>query len=193
MWASFVGVDGGEQYQGEIPLRKAGLSALFDPFFLVRAVREVKRSRLEAVVSTSLIAGLHGALLKLATGLPFWMDEHNVEWHCSKRYGHRFWWLIFLLEGFILKLADHVTCVSEKDRARLISCYRLNPAKLAVAPNGVDYHQLSMSQPGLSQRKHKRVLFFGVLDYPPNTRAVQVLAEKIAPLVDPDIEIVVAG
>jgi glycosyltransferase involved in cell wall biosynthesis len=193
VWASFVGRDGGEQFAGEVPLRKVGLPALFDPFFLIRAFRQVKKSRLEAIVSTSLISGLHGALLKLATGLPFWMDEHNVEWHCSKRYGHKLWWMIFLLEGFILKAADHVTCVSREDQERLISCFRLNPEKIKVAPNGVDYPKLSESQASQPARTNKRVLFFGVLDYPPNAEAVEVLATEIAPLVDPEIEIVVAG
>ena len=100
-------------------------------------VREFESIVPEALVDDVLIMNATyeqvDSLLKLMTGLPFWMDEHNVEWHCSKRYGHKFWWLIFLLEGFILKLADHVTCVSEADRGRLISCYRLNPERVVVS------------------------------------------------------------
>ncbi len=187
-----MGRDGGEQFAGEVPLRKEGLPALFDPQFLWRAYRQIKEHRLQAIVSTSLIAGLHGALLKLLTGLPFWMDEHNVEWHCSKRYGHRLWWLIYLLEGFILKQADHVTCVSDADRSRLISNFRLNPERVAVAPNGVDYPRLAEAD-GLERSTGKRILFFGVLDYPPNAEAVKILATEIAPKVEPEIQIVVAG
>lgn len=192
LWGSFVGLHGGPQFAGEVPLRKEGLPALFDPFFLGRVWRCVRDNRLQGIVASSLIAGLHGALLKLATGLPFWMDEHNVEWHCSKRYGHKLWRLIFLLEAFILKLADHVTCVSEQDRNRLISTFRLPPDKVVVAPNGVDFAGLQGSGCG-EERTHKKVLFFGVLDYPPNTEAVEILGREIAPLVDPEIRILVAG
>jgi len=192
VWGSFVGTDGGEQFAGEVPLRREGLPALFDPHFLWQAYRRIREQRLEAIVSTSLIAGLHGALLKLLTGLPFWMDEHNVEWHCAKRYGHRFWWVIYLLEGFILKLADHVTCVSEADRERLISNFRLSPERVAVAPNGVDYPRLAEGDKA-ERSGGKRVLFFGVLDYPPNAEAVKVLATQIAPKVKNEIQIVVAG
>lgn len=148
---------------------------------------------MEAIVSSSLIAGLHGALLKLLTGLPFWMDEHNVEWHCSKRYGHRLWWLIFLLEGFILKCADHITCVSEEDKLRLIASFRLTPQRITVAPNGVDYSAISQTKADPSERTRKRILFFGVLDYPPNREAVEILGERIAPFLSPDIEVLIAG
>lgn len=134
VWASFVGLHGGDEFSGEVPLTTEGRRALFDPWFLFRAFRLSKQKRLEAIVATSLIAGLHGALLKLLTGLPFWMDEHNVEWHCARRYGHRFWWLIFLLEGFILRSADHVTCVSESDRQRLCSSFSLPTERVTVAP-----------------------------------------------------------
>ncbi|MCA9778960.1 MAG: glycosyltransferase family 4 protein [Candidatus Eremiobacteraeota bacterium] len=193
VWGSFVGLDGGEQFAGEVPLRSEGRRALFDPQFLWRAYRALRDNNLQMIVSTSLIAGLHGALLKLLTGLPFWMDEHNVEWHCSKRYGHRFWWLIYLLEGFILKQADHVTCVSDADRERLISGFRLDPERVVVAPNGVDYPRLANSESGEPGERPKRILFFGVLDYPPNAEAVRVLATEIAPRVEDDIQLLVAG
>jgi len=193
VWGSFCGVDGGEQFAGEVPLRGEGLPALFDPRFLYRAYCCIKANRIEAVVSTSLISGLHGALLSLLTGLPFWMDEHNVEWHCSKRYGHKFWWLIYLLEGFILRCARWVTCVSEEDRERLCRHFRLDKDRVRVAPNGVDYPKLSAVQSAPEKRLHTRVLFFGVLDYPPNRVAVEVLGEEVAPLLEPEVEVLVAG
>lgn len=194
VWASFVGCSGEPEFAGEVPLRKEGLPALFDPGFLGRAYREIRRSGIEAIVGTSLIAGLHGALLKLATGCRFWMDEHNVEWHCSRRYGHRFWWLIFLLEGFVLRVADDITCVSEEDRERLIKSFSLDPRKVVVAPNGVDFAVLSRvpDRPSEENRK-KRILFFGVLDYPPNRRAVEFIGERIAPRIGDEVELLVAG
>lgn len=193
VWASFCGVDGGEEYCGELPLRGEGLPALFDPLFLYRASQAIKEHKIEQIVSSSLISGLHGALLKILTGRPFWMDQHNVEWHCSRRYGHRFWWLIYLLEGFIVKMADQVTCVSDDDRERLISYFRLAPHRVTVAPNGVDYPKLMKAPVPTTKRDKARVLFFGVLNYPPNREAVEFLAEEVAPALDDEIEVVVAG
>lgn len=194
VWASFVGLNGDPALEGELPLRREGVWALFDPVFLWNAYRLVRVQAIERIVSSSLIAGLHGALLKYLTGRPFWMDEHNVEWHCSKRYGHRFWWLIYLLEGFILRSADHVTCVSEEDRRRLLRSFRLPPETVSVAPNGVDFPRLSnqAEEPTLQDRP-KRILFFGVLDYPPNRQAVEFLGTELAPLLPSEVELVVAG
>lgn len=196
VWASYCGPDGGPQYSGEVPTSGPGLPALFDPRFLWRAYRAIKANKIEMIVASSLIAGLHGVLLKRLTGLPFWMDEHNVEWHCSRRYGHRFWWLIYLLEGFILAQADRITCVSEEDRQRLSTSFRLDPKIVSVAPNGVDYPKLSALGPEDSEaapRPNKRILFFGVLDYPPNYEAVEVLATHIAPSLHEEVEVWVAG
>lgn len=194
LWTSFVGLNGDPALEGELPLRREGVPALFDPVFLWKAYRLVRSRRIERIVSSSLIAGLHGALLKYLTGRPFWMDEHNVEWHCSKRYGHRFWWFIYLLEGFVLRAADQVTCVSEEDRNRLIVSFRLSPEKVSVAPNGVDFPRLS-GQAEVPERPDgpKRILFFGVLDYPPNRQAVEFLGSQLAPLLPPEVEVVVAG
>lgn len=193
VWASFCGLDGSPEFAGEIPLRGEGFPALFDPLFLYRAGRAIKRNRIEHIVCASLISGLHGALLKILTGRPLWMDEHNVEWHCSRRYGFRFWWLVYLLEWFVTRMADQVTCVSEEDRERFVAHFGLSPSKVFVAPNGVDYPLLSGTPSLPRTRNYRRVLFFGVLNYPPNRAAVEFLAEKVAPMLSDDVEVVVAG
>lgn len=192
--ASFCGTDGDAAWLDEVPLAAPGRRALFDPGFLIKAFRAIRHHRLQAIVASSLIAGLHGVLLKRLTGLPFWMDEHNVEWHCSRRYGLRAWPLVFLLEGFILKQADHVTCVSAEDRQKLIESFRLRPERVSVAPNGVDLPALRDADPAPPRDELRRsVLFFGVLDYPPNREAVVALAEEIAPHAPAHVDFVVAG
>jgi glycosyltransferase involved in cell wall biosynthesis len=195
--ASFCGADGRGPWLDEVPLTAPGRRALFDPVFLLRAWRAIRRLKLEAIVASSLIAGLHGVLLKRLTGLPLWMDEHNVEWHCSRRYGFRGWPLVWLLEAFVLKQADFVTCVSAEDRDRLLRSFRLKPGLISVAPNGVDLPALRQSgqRPPLEAANAARrsVLFFGVLDYPPNREAVQALAEEIAPRAPEHVDFLVAG
>ena len=197
VWASFCGLDGQTAWKGELPLAGPGLRALFDPSFLVRAVGLIRREKIEAVVASSLIAGLHGALLARWARIPFWMDEHNVEWHCSRRYGFWGWPAVYALEGFILKCADWVTCVSPEDAERLISGFRLQPETVRVAPNGVDLPVLRQAAartlPPYSDSGRRTVLFFGVLNYPPNREAVRVLAEEIAPAAPEDMDFVVAG
>jgi glycosyltransferase involved in cell wall biosynthesis len=195
VFASFCGLDGDPQWAGEVPLAGPGWRALFDPLFLQRARRAIRANTIEAIVASSLIAGLHGALLKRLTGLPFWMDEHNVEWHCGRRYGHRAWWLVYLLEAFILRQADYVTCVSPDDRQRLITSFHLDPARVTVAPNGVDLPALHRAPPATPVADHgqRTVLFFGVLNYAPNREAVAALAEEIAPQAPPNVRFVVAG
>lgn len=192
--ASFCGPSGDPQWVAEVPLSGTGLRALFDPFFLWRARKAIAKHKVEAIVASSLISGLHGLILKICCGLPFWMDEHNVEWMCTKRYRSPFWPLIYLLEGLILKAADVITCVSEEDRKCFISCFNLAKEKLRVAPNGVDLKSLAAKD--LEPQRMgsgRKVLFFGVLDYPPNRQAVLRLSREIVPLAPKDIEFLIAG
>ncbi|CAN0476821.1 unnamed protein product, partial [Phaeothamnion confervicola] len=191
VWASFVGRDGSAKWAGEIPLVK---KSLLHPLFLWRAWRCASQNRIEGIIASSLIAGLHGVLLKWLTGLPFWMDEHNVEWRCCYRYGLRSWPLIWLLEAFVLRQADWVTCVSPADRDRLVKDFCLQPARVRVAPNGADLEKLRLTPVPLSgDDGHRNVLFFGVLNYPPNRQAVQTLAQEIAPRAPSNVTFLVAG
>ncbi len=194
VWASFRGSDGDPELAGELPGKGTGWRALLDPALVWRAGRVVREQEIEVVVASSLIAGLTGALVSLLTGRPFWMDQHNVEWHCSRRYGFKGWPLVYLLERFILRRATWVTCVSEEDRERFVRGFGLSSNKVTVAPNGVDLPALQQSHhPTPARRNHRRVLFFGVLNYAPNRAAVIRLAEKIAPEAPEDVEFVVAG
>lgn len=194
VWASFRGPAGEPGLAGEVPGDGTGWRALFDPGLVWRARNLIRQEKLEAIVASSLIAGLTGALLRILTGLPFWMDQHNVEWDCSRRYGFRGWPLVYLLERFILRRASRVTCVSEQDRRKFISGFGLDPGKVSVAPNGVDLEAVQARRDtDYPSRTHRRVLFFGVLNYPPNRVAVGRLATEIAPMAPPDMEFVVAG
>lgn len=102
--------------------------------------------------------------------------------------------VIWFLEGFVLRQADWVTCVSLADRERLIKNFRLHPGRVRVAPNGADLEKLRQAHDRTAEDdgRHK-VLFFGVLNYPPNRIAVQFLAQEIAPEAPLNISFLVAG
>lgn len=198
--ASFCGLSGDEHWLAEVPLAGPGWRALFDPRFLWKACQAIRTYKIEAIVASSLIAGLHGLFLKWWCGLPFWIDEHNVEWHCAKRAGLKSWPLIYLLEAFILWGADYVTCVSNDDRTRLMSSFGLVSTKVVVASNGVDLKHFqapyqSEEGPDFNPRDAslRKVLFFGVLNYAPNRQAVLTLSREIAPVAPDFITFLVAG
>ncbi len=193
VWACLRGVDGEGGWAGELPLPDRDVSRTF----LKQAAAVIEQEEIEAIVATGLNSGRYGARLKKLTGVDFWMDEHNAEWHNARRAGYRLWPLIFMLEKSILRHADWVTCVSPEDQQRLTDTFHLEPERVIVAPNGADFRQLHdashQNVPRFADRGHRAVLFFGLLDYAPNREAVRVLAEEIQPKSPEDIQFIVAG
>lgn len=93
---------------------------------------------------------------------------------------------MWLLEGLACRAAARVTCVSELDRVALMRGFALDRARVDVVSNGVDARAVAPSEPSTT------ALFFGVLDYAPNTEAVRVIDREIAPRL-PAVSFVVAG
>ena len=83
------------------------------------------------------------------------------------------------MEATEFELFDRVTVVSEADRAALQSLN--HKLRVEVIPNGVDTRHWAPN-PDIP-REPGRIVFTGVLSYPPNIRAATHLAREIFPLV----------
>jgi glycosyltransferase involved in cell wall biosynthesis len=115
-------------------------------------------------------------------------DAHNVE-SLATRFssGVRWMWpYTAFLEKQAVKRSDAVFCVSELDKARMCSLYRLPSSNIFIVPNGVchsRYREASGSQIrkrlGLSMNM-KIVFFHGLLSWKPNFEAAQTILESIS-------------
>ncbi|WP_067067641.1 glycosyltransferase family 4 protein [Carbonactinospora thermoautotrophica] len=83
------------------------------------------------------------------------------------------------------RAADYVTVLSAREAATMRG-YGVDPARLLVAPNGVD---LSARTPWGPNPPARRLLFIGNLHYAPNARAVQLLVELVAALRERGVEV----
>jgi len=142
--------------------------------------------------------------VELCAGVPYVFDHHNIESHMLLRRAHNETQPLkkayFFQEGIRLRHYErrycqqaslNITC-SQVDARHLRG---LSPAiKTAVIPNGVDVGYFSPDRP------HKggspRLLFLGTLDWYPNRRAVEFIAEQIWPLLKeriPEVRIDIIG
>ncbi len=148
---------------------------------MARAVRQDERFDV-AFGGLSVAPALH------ATGLPFVVDDQNVE---RDTYRRLFlieppsvrklaracdWIEVGAFERRWLRRASHVTCCSERDRQVLSRIARRVPG--TVVENGVDPDVVSFDDgPGSDDL----VVFVGSLDYAPNADAARVLVEQVMP------------
>ena len=162
---------------------------LFSLRFLYQLWRTVRIENIDAILVAHIWSALHGLLLKWLTGKPFIFDNHNVEYLRFRRMGHFAWPLVALLEWAACHTADHIICVSETDKKRLIRSFRVSPHKIQVAANGADVAQIQQHPVDLAATKQQwglesneaMVLFFGSLNHAPNAQAAGIIVDEIAP------------
>lgn len=179
------------------------LEKFFNAAMLRAAAKLVRKHEVDKVLAEYSWPGMTAIALKRMTGVPFAVDEHNVEFLRFRDLGRKSWHLIRWYEKLTCQQAEHVYCVSQEDRDSL-AMLGISPEKTSLLPNGFDADDFFASHPVRLQTRQALgvqedtpvVLFFGSLDYPPNQEAVQILAEEIRPRVlqhRPGAQFVIAG
>lgn len=166
-------------------------SQIFNPRFIREALKIIKKQKPEIIITTSLYSAFHAIILKILTGRPYILDEHNVEFLRHERiYPNRRLPRLFLktLEKVACRFASKIFCVSEDDRELLISRLDVKRDKITLIPNGVDTEKFFPNKRKNDEIKklynltnNPIILFFGKLDYEPNLEAVKIIHKEILP------------
>jgi glycosyltransferase involved in cell wall biosynthesis len=139
---------------------------------------------------------------KLFAGLPWVLDEHNVESEYLKArllssHGHlppllsREHRLLELWERRIWQSAGEVVCVAQSDADRVREVLGREPE---LVPNGVAVDEVRFVSP--SARRGNAILFVGLMDHGPNVRAAERLAREVLPEVqkgEPSAHLILCG
>jgi polysaccharide biosynthesis protein PslH len=130
-------------------------------------------------------------LLKKATGVKLAVHTHNIEYQRFRSIGKWWWPLLKAYERWVLKKTDLVFCITEEDRLGFINKLSIKKEKCFVIPYGIprqsppsDKEQTKRSVcEELNISTDTKLLFFnGVLNYQPNTEALNVILHHINPL-----------
>jgi len=156
-----------------------------------KALKIIKKENLEIVLASHLFSAFNAMIVSWFSHLPYFLDEHNIEFIRHERlYKNR------KLQRFFLKIyekiacnkAKKIFCVSENDKELLISKLKINEDKTTVIPNAVDTKKFYPSKKNSDQIKKELklegtliILFFGKLDYKPNHEAVEIIRNEILP------------
>ncbi len=191
------------RYCRESPLDRLGYKGLiFNPLYYLaawRAAREFQPDVIQAELLWTAPAALWlrkrlSASPKGVKGcVPVVLMQENVEYQKFVRLGltSPFLRVIKWLEGWACRAADRVVALSEVDRDFMIDLYGVPPERFALIPHGVDPDLFDYRPEGAAEARNKLGLaadvpiltFVGKLDYIPNVRAVEYIAERIAPAV----------
>ncbi len=204
------------RYCPESPLDRLGYKGLlFNPLYY-RAAWQVARDFRPDVIQAELLwtapaalwlrRRLSSARRSAQSRVPVVLMQENVEYQKFVRFGMTspFLKVVKRLEGWACRAADRVVALSEVDRDFMIDLYGVPPERFALIPHGVDPDLFDYRPEGAAAARRALGLgdevpvltFVGKLDYIPNVRAVEYIAERIAPAVwaqHPDAKFVVVG
>jgi glycosyltransferase involved in cell wall biosynthesis len=207
---------------GEVDLNSPHLTVRYSPDSLVdrlgykglvlnplyfRAAWQAARQFQPDVIQAELLWTAPTALwLRRRLGVPVVLMQENVEYQKFVRFGMTSPFLKALkrLEGWACRAADRVVALSEVDRDFMIELYGVPQERFALIPHGVDPDLFDDRPEGAVAARQALGLdakapilsFVGKLDYLPNVRAVEYIAERIAPAVwaqHPEAQFVIIG
>lgn len=148
------------------------------PGLLVRLVRHAPKPDVVHVHTGHALIPEIVALAARLRGLRYIAHQHLMV-RPSSRAGRFLLPLYYrLLYASFLRRADRVICLTEAMRTELTTAFGVDPARIAVVPNGVD---LSLYRPGDLPRQPAELLFVGRLAAQKN---VGVLVDAVAALRD---------
>jgi glycosyltransferase involved in cell wall biosynthesis len=196
------------RYCRESPLDRLGYKGLmFNPLYY-RAAWRAARAFEPDVIQAELLWTAPAALwLRRRLGrVPVVLMQENVEYQKFVRFGMTSPLLkgIKWLEGWACRAADRVVALSEVDRQFMVDLYGVPQERFSIIPHGVDPDLFQFRSEGAAAARRALDLpadvpvltFVGKLDYVPNVRAVEFIAERIAPAVwerCPEARFVVIG
>ncbi len=181
-------------YCRQTPLDRLGYKGLlFNPFYY-RAAWKAARDFQPDVIQAELLWTAPAALwLRRRLGVPVLLMQENVEYQKFVRFGMTspFLKVVKWLEGWACRAADRVVALSEVDRDFMIDLYGVPVERFRIIPHGVDPDLFNFRPGGAAAARTKLGLaadtplltFVGKLDYIPNVRAVEYIAQRIAPAV----------
>ncbi len=153
----------------------------------------IKKNQIDIIIAEHSYPGWLGWLLSKSCRIPLVIHSHNIEAYRFRKMGRRSWRAYLAYEKWIHRQADHNFFISAEDQAFAISVFKLDPSRCSVATYGTD-HSLPFAK---RDPAHPPVLLFnGSLDYAPNQEAVQLLVNKIDPLLKQmlaDYRVVITG
>jgi polysaccharide biosynthesis protein PslH len=160
-------------------------------FFTLRRI--IRQKKITHLILEHPYYGWLGLLLKWFTGVKLVVRSHNIEGLRWKTINKWWWKILWHYERIIHRAAAHSFFIQESDRQYAIRKFGLKPDNCSVATYGIEWNQ----PPSVTEKQAARewlqqqhgipgdhcvLLFNGAFNYSPNLEALDLIIEKINPL-----------
>jgi polysaccharide biosynthesis protein PslH len=160
-------------------------------FFELRNL--LKKNNIGHVIIEHPYYGWLGILLKWFCGIRLIVHSHNIESLRFKSTGRWWWRILWWYEKKVHQLADMNFFIHDEDHSFAINQYKINPSKCTTITYGFEQNTSPSPEVRRAARtileekynietKDKIILFNGTLSYKPNLDALDIILQKINPL-----------
>ena len=188
----------------------------FNPFYFLK-IHEIIKNESPDIIQISYPRGVLAAklckLLNRSKNIEVIYESHDVQIEVSKvnsndlsvSYIKRkvIYFYDKIIERIAVSVADHITTVSDLDKAKFIDLYSIDPLKITVIPSPIEIPKLDGIGSKIKCRDNLGiesdkivVIFHGVYNYLPNREAVNWIENYIAPEINKiydNVTFVIAG
>ena len=172
-------------------LLKNAISRYFAPSTIIRCYRLFKQEKIKRCIVHQPFIGLALLLVFKLLSIQFEIYVQNIEFQRFKSMKKWWWRVVFILEWVLLKRADRLLFISHEDQKHAIKIFKLAPKKCITIPYGTPYKKPPNDQSEARKRILKThgfssddflIIFFGPQTYLPNLQAVELIIDKINPI-----------
>ncbi len=168
---------------------------LFDPKILFLIAKFRKKNVF--LYCHTIWSGLYGLFGLFFFNIPFFFDDHNVEYDRFKSCHSYKTYFIFLIESILIHFSSCTIVSSLSDKKRIYKLYGKNHIVVIknLFPDNIQRRSLSLEF--LEKYwiwSRKTILFFGSFEYYPNQEALFFIQDYLSPHLDTkDYVIIIAG
>ena len=165
----------------------------FNPVYFFRLRKIIRSEQITHLILEHPYYAWLALLLKWFCGVKLVVHSHNIESSRFKSMGKWWWGIMWHYEKFVHSRANLNFFIQEDDRLFAIKHYKLNPGKCHAITYGIEMDKAPSADERHAARQticstwnisptDKLLLFNGTLDYKPNRDALDLILEKINPL-----------
>ena len=159
-----------------------------NPLIPFRLIRLIQQNKTDTVILEHPYFGWMIPFFRLFTRVSIICHTHNVESERFRSIGKKWWRLLALYEGVVLRHCDKILCITEEDRRFFIEKLDVKKTACIIVPYGIVEREPPTDKAACKRaicEKHQLdpvlpLLFFnGALDYQPNREALDIILNNI--------------
>lgn len=174
-----------------LPWLKKGLTRYMDLRLISRVSKEVKTGGYQTVIWEHPYFAWLAVMVRRRTGIPFLLHTHNIEHERFRSMGKWWWPLLKWYERWAFRKADRIYFITPEDKEFAMTKWAIPESRCADLPflvNISEYpadkaiHRMKIGDQHGIGKADLLILFNGLLSYKPNLDALQVILQKINPI-----------